>query len=166
MQQVFRRFADWASELTGTVWAFTAATFVIAAWALTGPVFGFSDTWQLIINTGTTVITFLMVFLIQATQNRDNKALHAKLDELIIHTHGAHNELAAAESFSDEELKEIQDHFQALGVKGGTDAGDGREIASIAEAKSKAPTRGNAQPGSGSTQNSHRNAKRRTAKAR
>jgi low affinity Fe/Cu permease len=133
MQEIFRRFATRASELTGTVWAFALATLVIVVWAITGPIFKFSDTWQLIINTGTTIVTFLMVFLIQNTQNRDNSALHAKLDEIILHTEGAHNQLAAAEEFTDEQLREIKEHFVEVSNRGGTDAKKENVIDSLTE---------------------------------
>jgi low affinity Fe/Cu permease len=124
MKNTFRKFSNWASAATGTVWAFILAITIILVWAVTGPVFKFADTWQLIINTGTTIITFLMVFLIQSTQNRDNAALHAKLDELIVHTKGAHDELAAAEHFSDDELEQLREHFRKVGERGGTGAND------------------------------------------
>jgi len=120
MNEFFRRFSNAASNWAGSVYAFSLAIVVIVCWAVTGPVFGFSDTWQLIINTGTTIVTFLMVFLIQNTQNRDNTALHAKLDELIVHTIGARNELANAEELSEEELAEVKDHFREIARKGGT----------------------------------------------
>jgi len=87
---------------------------VVLTWGITGPMFGFSDTWQLIINTGTTIVTFLMVFLIQATQNRDAKALHFKLDELIHAVRGAHEELIDVEDLSDEELDELGEHYHQV----------------------------------------------------
>ena len=83
-------------------------------WAATGPVFGYSDTWQLVINTGTTIVTFLMVFLIQNTQNRDAKAMHLKLDELIVALEAAHNQMVDIESLSDEELAELEERFHKL----------------------------------------------------
>jgi low affinity Fe/Cu permease len=98
----------------GTAWAFIGAIFIIAVWALTGPTFHFSDTWQLIINTGTTIVTFLMVFLIQNTQNRDAKAVHLKLDELIRALQGARNHLVDLEKLSDEELKGLEEQFTRL----------------------------------------------------
>jgi low affinity Fe/Cu permease len=109
---LFTRFAHCAA-----LWAGKPATFLIAAgliigWAASGPAFGFSDTWQLIVNTATTVITFLMVFLIQSTQNRDTRTLQLKLDELIIAVRGAHNQLAAAEDMSDAELEELQREYR------------------------------------------------------
>ena len=93
VRDAFRVFARRSSEVLGTAWAFIGAIVIIAVWALTGPAFHFSDTWQLIINTGTTIVTFLMVFLIQNTQNRDAKAVHLKLDEIIRALKGARNEL-------------------------------------------------------------------------
>ena len=95
-------------------WAFIGAIVIIAVWALTGPAFHFSDTWQLIINTGTTIVTFLMVFLIQNTQNRDAKAVHLKLDELIRALRGARNNLVDLEKLSDEELKVLEEQFTRL----------------------------------------------------
>jgi low affinity Fe/Cu permease len=97
LNDIFRKFAHTVSELAGSVHAFAIAFFIILVWAVTGPLFGFSDTWQLVINTGTTIVTFLMVFLIQNTQNRDNRTVQAKLDELIVHMVGADNKLVVAE---------------------------------------------------------------------
>jgi low affinity Fe/Cu permease len=98
----------------GSAWAFCGAVLVIVVWLVTGPTFHFSDTWQLIINTATTVITFLMVFLIQNTQNRDAKAMHLKLDELIRAVTGARNQLVDLENLSDDELKNLEAQFQRL----------------------------------------------------
>src|SRR5262249_3768453 len=102
------------SLAVGSAWAFFFALGVVLAWALTGPLFGFSDTWQLVINTGTTIITFLVVFLIQNTQNRDAKAIHLKLDELIRAVRGARNQLVDLEELSDEELERLQQEFHEL----------------------------------------------------
>ena len=102
----------------GTWWAFLIALIVVAAWALTGPLFGFSDSWQLVINTGTTIVTFLMVFLIQATQNRDSRALHLKLDELIRATKSARNTFADLEDATEEELHQLQLEFRRLRQQG------------------------------------------------
>jgi low affinity Fe/Cu permease len=107
----FRHFARKSSEVLGSAWAFTGAIFIIVVWGLTGPAFHFSDTWQLIINTGTTIVTFLMVFLIQNTQNRDAKAVHLKLDELIRAVQGARNQLVDLEKLSDDELKKLEEQF-------------------------------------------------------
>jgi low affinity Fe/Cu permease len=108
----FRKFAASVSNIVGSPWAFILAVLVIFIWAITGPVFGFSDTWQLVINTGTTIITFLMVFLIQNTQNRDARAIHLKLDELIRSVQGARNSLVDLENLSDEELDRLQKEFE------------------------------------------------------
>lgn len=114
MREVFRRVAHRTSEVVGSSWAFVGAIFVVAVWALTGPVFGFSDTWQLIINTGTTILTFLMVFLIQNTQNRDAQAIHLKLDELIKASRKARDSFIDAENLSDEELERLRADFKRL----------------------------------------------------
>ncbi len=114
MNEFFRKFAHRASEVVGSPWAFLIAAGIVAAWALTGPIFGFSDTWQLVINTGTTVVTFLIVFLIQNTQNRDAKAIHLKLDELIRSARGARTRLVDLEELTDEELDKLQDEFRQL----------------------------------------------------
>ena len=114
MHEAFRRFAQTSAQLVGSAWAFIVAVVVIIVWAITGPIFGFSDTWQLVINTGTTIVTFLMVFLIQNTQNRDAKSLHLKLDELIRGVHGARTGLVALEELSDSELDDLQGQFDRL----------------------------------------------------
>ncbi len=111
----FRKFARKTSSGVGSPWAFTVAVLVIVVWASTGPLFHFSDTWQLVINTGTTIVTFLMVFLIQNTQNRDAVALHLKLDELIRALKGARNNLVDLEELSDEELEKLRLEFHRLG---------------------------------------------------
>ena len=110
----FTRFAKWTARLAGRPPAFVAAVALILAWALTGPLFGFSDTWQLVINTGTTIVTFLMVFLIQNTQNRDSEAIQVKLDELIRAVEGAHNALLDLEELEDEELDRIRAKYEKL----------------------------------------------------
>jgi low affinity Fe/Cu permease len=114
LRNVFRIFARSSSSVLGSAWAFIGALLIIAIWALTGPMFHFSDTWQLIINTGTTIVTFLMVFLIQNTQNRDAKAVHLKLDELIRALHGARNRLVDLEKLSDEELQKLEQEFERV----------------------------------------------------
>jgi len=114
MDDGFRRFANTASRGLGTPFAFALAVMVVLAWAVTGPLFHFSDSWQLVINTGTTVVTFLMVFLIQATQNRDAQAIQLKLDELIRANRDARNTLAGIESCTDEELRHLQAEFAKL----------------------------------------------------
>jgi low affinity Fe/Cu permease len=120
VQDAFRVFARTASEVLGSAWAFVLAIFIIAVWAITGPAFNFSDTWQLIINTGTTIVTFLMVFIIQNTQNRDAKAMHLKLDELIRAVGGARNQLVDLEKLSDDELKKLEKEFERLRKKADT----------------------------------------------
>ena len=111
---VYSRFAKAAAHFCGRPRVFVLAVGVIAAWILTGPLFGFSDTWQLVINTGTTIITFLMVFLIQNTQNRDTEAIQVKLDELIRATKGAHNALLDLEEIEEETLDAFRTKYQAL----------------------------------------------------
>jgi low affinity Fe/Cu permease len=110
----FRRFAHAAAEFAGCPASFFSALGLITLWIVSGPLFRFSDTWQLVINTATTVITFLMVFLIQNTQNRDAKAIHLKLDELIYHVKGARNSLVSLENLSDDELQKLQKQFELL----------------------------------------------------
>lgn len=110
----FRRFAHTTAEAVGRSQAFLVALAVIVLWGASGPLFHFSDTWQLVINTGTTIITFLMVFLIQNTQNRDAHAIHLKLDELIRANSHARNALLALESMSDAELERLQREFERL----------------------------------------------------
>ncbi|MBY0532157.1 MAG: low affinity iron permease family protein [Xanthobacteraceae bacterium] len=105
----FTKFAHHTARWAGSPWIFVLAVLTIAVWGITGPMFGFSDTWQLVINTGTTIITFLMVFLIQNTQNRDALAVQVKLSELIIKMHGARNEFAQVEDLTDKELEELHD---------------------------------------------------------
>ena len=117
VSDAFRVFARRSAAMLGSAWAFGGAVLVILVWILTGPPFHFSDTWQLIINTATTVITFLMVFLIQNTQNRDAKAVHLKLDEMIRALKGARNQLVDLEDLSDEELKKLEEQFQRLRKK-------------------------------------------------
>ena len=114
--------------MLGSAWAFTGAVLVIVVWLVTGPTFHFSDTWQLIINTATTVITFLMVFLIQNTQNRDAKAMHLKLDELIRSVKGARNQLVDLENLSDEELKKLEKQFQRMRKRAENDGSPSRHV--------------------------------------
>ena len=118
MHEFFNRVAKRVSEATGSHWAFVSAIAIILVWGLTGPVFHFSDTWQLVINTGTTIVTFLMVFLIQNTQNRDAKAIHLKLDEVIRCLEGARNELIDLEDATDEELDLLYHQFEDLRKEG------------------------------------------------
>jgi low affinity Fe/Cu permease len=123
MNEFFRKFAQVSSHVVGSPWAFLTAVVVLILWAASGSIFHYSDTWQLIINTGTTIITFLMVFLIQNTQNRDAKAIHLKLDELIKAVTGARNKLVDLEEFSDDELKELESEFKRI-----HDVGDGGSV--------------------------------------
>lgn len=111
---LFDRFAHWASWATGRPAAFMLAALIIVVWGVTGPLFQYSDTWQLVINTGTTIITFLMVFLIQNTQNRDTAAMQLKLDELIRATMGAHNALINLEGLDDKELQHVRENYERL----------------------------------------------------
>jgi low affinity Fe/Cu permease len=111
VSDAFRLFARRSSMVLGSAWAFGGAILIIAVWGLTGPMFHYSNTWQLIINTGTTIVTFLMVFLIQNTQNRDAKAAHLKLDEIIRALKGARNQLIDLEKLSDEDLASLEKQF-------------------------------------------------------
>ena len=110
----YSRFAKAAAHFCGRPRVFVLAVGVIVVWIVTGPIFGFSDTWQLVINTGTTIVTFLMVFLIQNTQNRDTEAIQVKLDELIRATKGAHNALLDLEELDEENLDAFRTRYQAL----------------------------------------------------
>jgi len=114
MRKLFRDFSTLTAEWVGSPIAFALGVALIVLWAASGPVFHYSDTWQLVVNTTTTIITFLMVFLIQSTQNRDARAIHLKLDELIRGVHGARTAMVALEKASDEELAELQAEFDRL----------------------------------------------------
>ena len=114
MRDFFRRTAKSIAAAIGSPYAFGLALFGVLLWAVLGPVFGFSDTWQLVINTSTTIVTFLVVFMIQNTQNRDSKALHLKLDELIRAMEGARNGLIDSEDLSDEELDRLEKEFARI----------------------------------------------------
>jgi len=117
MNELFRKFAHKTSQIVGTSWVFFLAVLIIVVWGITGPMFHYSDTWQLVINTSTTIITFLMVFLIQNTQNRDAKAIHLKLDELIKGVKGARTGFVNLEELSDKELEQLQQEFAKLRKK-------------------------------------------------
>jgi low affinity Fe/Cu permease len=110
----FHELARHASMLAGAPTTFLIACSVVLTWAVSGPLFGFSDTWQLVINTGTTIVTFLMVFLLQNTQNRDARALHLKLDELLRSLHKARNQFIDLESCTDEEIEQLERQFHAF----------------------------------------------------
>jgi low affinity Fe/Cu permease len=114
----FNNFAKHCAAIVGSPWAFVLSVVIVVTWVLTGPHFAYSDTWQLAINTGTTIVTFLMVFLIQNTQNRDAKAVHLKLDELIHGVQGARNSLIDLEDLSDRELAGLQQQFERLRKRG------------------------------------------------
>src|SRR4051794_26494735 len=111
MKELFRWFSNTIADKMGSPAAFLLGVLVVVVWGVTGPMFHYSDTWQLVINTGTTIITFLMVFLIQATQNRDARAMHLKLDELIRVVHDARSGLVAVEESSDEVIDELRQEF-------------------------------------------------------
>src|SRR5690349_965689 len=117
----YSQFAKSAAHFCGRPRVFTLALAVVAVWFITGPIFGFSDTWQLVINTGTTIVTFLMVFLIQNTQNRDTEAIQVKLDELIRSTKGAHNALLDLEELEEETLDAFRKKYQALATAARSD---------------------------------------------
>jgi low affinity Fe/Cu permease len=117
VSDAFRIFARRSSIVLGSAWAFASAILAIVIWGLTGPTFHYSNTWQLIINTGTTIVTFLMVFLIQNTQNRDAKAAHLKLDEVIRALKGARNELIDLEKLADEDLTSLEQQFERVRKK-------------------------------------------------
>src|SRR5213595_3195947 len=117
ISDAFRIFARRSSRVLGSAWAFGIAILIIVIWGLTGPAFHYSNTWQLIINTGTTIVTFLMVFLIQNTQNRDAQAAHLKLDEIIRALKGARNELIDLEKLADEDLSSLEKQFERVRKK-------------------------------------------------
>ncbi|HYV31272.1 MAG TPA: low affinity iron permease family protein [Candidatus Binatia bacterium] len=117
LTDIFHDFAKGSAAIVGSPWAFFLAILVIIAWLATGPTFAYSDTWQLMINTSTTIVTFLIVFLIQNTQNRDAKAVHLKLDELIHGVKGARNSLINLQNLTDEELEDLQREFERLRKK-------------------------------------------------
>jgi low affinity Fe/Cu permease len=117
VSEIFRSLAVHASAAAGSPWAFLVSLAVIVIWALSGRFFHYSDTWQLVINTGTTIITYLMVFLIQNTQNRDVRAIHIKLDEMLRGTHGPRTSFVDLEDLSDEELDKLHHEFQQIHLR-------------------------------------------------
>ncbi len=133
LRDAFRRFSHRTSEVVGSPTAFILALVILIGWGLSGPIFHFSDTWQLVINTATTIITFLMVFLIQNTQNRDAKALHLKLDELIRSSYGARNTMVNLEELSDEDLELLQSQFRRISDHYAIFASQAEEVAEIIE---------------------------------
>jgi low affinity Fe/Cu permease len=143
-----RRLETWsraATDWTGSSWAFGVAALVIVVWLVTGPLFHFSDTWQLVINTGTTVVTFLMVFLIQRTQNKDALAVHLKLNELVAAIHGASNRLIDVEDLSEADLAKLHRYYPAPGPDGQARHRP-REVALVEEAEALHRRKRNAKP--------------------
>ena len=134
IERAFTKVANWVAHLAGLPWTFAICVAIVVAWAASGPLFGFSDTWQLVINTGTTIITFLMVFLIQNTQNRDGAAIQAKLDELIRVSEG-HNHFIGIEHLTESEVEEIRDKCEAAAKR------HDRQIAEMAAKKAVAQKR-------------------------
>jgi low affinity Fe/Cu permease len=114
LNRLLERVAEKATKESGSSWAFALAVAVIVLWVVTGPIFGFSDTWQLVINTGTTIVTFLMVFLIQRAQNKETQAIQLKLNELVAALKGASNKLIDLEDWTEEELKDLHEHYRRL----------------------------------------------------
>ena len=137
LSHAFRVFAKWASWGTGHPLTFVLALAVVVAWAVTGPLFGFSDTWQLVINTGTTIVTFLMVFLIQNTQNRDTAAMHIKLDELIRAVEGAHNALLDLEEMEDADIDAMRKDYERLACDAREALRSGKTDTDVCEVNSK-----------------------------
>jgi low affinity Fe/Cu permease len=121
MKDLFRHFGHASANAAGSVWAFVAAVLIVVLWIASGPLFRFSDTWQLVINTGTTIVTFLMVFLIQNSQNRDSKSLQLKIDELLRAVTNARTGMVDLEDLSDEELKKFEDEFKRLKKRSSSD---------------------------------------------
>lgn len=124
---LFSRFARWTSRAAGSPYAFTSAVAVVIVWGLSGPLFGFSDTWQLVINTGTTIVTFLMVFAIQASQNRDSEAIQVKLDELIRSIDGARNSLLDLEELEETEIERLRHKYRDLAAEAREGGGSDRD---------------------------------------
>ena len=114
VNEIFRKFSTVCSAVLGSSWSFLLAIVVIVVWGLTGPLFDYSDTWQLMINTGTTIVTFLMVFIIQNTQNRDTKAIQLNLDELLKGVQGARSSLVGLEELTDDQINNLHQEFQGL----------------------------------------------------
>jgi low affinity Fe/Cu permease len=123
LSEVLSRFSGRATHAAGSSWAFSLALFVVLVWGVTGPVFHWSDTWQLVINTGTTIVTFLMVFLIQRSQNKDSLAMQLKLNELVAALHGANNRLVDVEDLTEAELAALRRHYERLAEMAQAEAG-------------------------------------------
>ena len=145
-QSAFQRFARAAATMTGRPAAFLGAALIVVAWAVTGPLFHFSDTWQLVINTGTTIVTFLMVFLIQNTQNRDTEAMQLKLDELIRATRGAHLALLNLEKLTDRDIAVIRADYEQLARDAREDLECGRTDTGTPEVRHRDRTGPTARP--------------------
>lgn len=131
----FTAFSKWAARATGRPAAFVLALSAVVIWVVTGPIFGFSETWQLVINTGTTIITFLMIFLIQNTQNRDTGAIQIKLDELIRSMKGAHNVLLDLEELEDHHIDRIRNEYEKLAAEARQDLKEGKSDTEVRDAK-------------------------------
>ncbi|MEP7013449.1 MAG: low affinity iron permease family protein [Acidobacteriota bacterium] len=148
MNDFFRKAARKASTVLGSPWAFLSAFAIVVVWAVLGPVFKYSETWQLVINTGTTIITFLMVFLIQNTQNHDSRALHLKIDELLVAVQDARSGLVDLDEMSEEELDKLESAFRKVGREGASEkAAPAKEPApakKAASAKKGADSKGTA----------------------
>jgi low affinity Fe/Cu permease len=144
INRCLERAAEKATKYAGSSWAFAAAVSVILVWLVSGPLFNYSDTWQLVVNTGTTIITFLMVFLIQRTQNKENRAIQLKLNELVAALKGASNRLIDVEDWTEEELLNLHRHYRRLAKLAGEDA-DSRRSLSVdsAEARHRSKRYGN-----------------------
>jgi low affinity Fe/Cu permease len=128
LNRFLERVAEKATKESGSSWAFALAVAVIVLWVVTGPIFNFSDTWQLVINTGTTIVTFLMVFLIQRTQNKETEAIQLKLNELVAALKGASNRLIDLEDWTEEELKNLHEHYRRLGELASEDRDQHRSL--------------------------------------
>jgi low affinity Fe/Cu permease len=137
MREIFRKFAHESAQVVGSPWAFILALVTIIVWAITGPRFHYSDTWQLVINTGTSVSTFLVVFLIQNTQNRDAKVVQLKLDELIRAVHPARTALVHMEELTDQELDALQDEFQRVRDRANSQIGEIEQRKKRVQSKAK-----------------------------
>jgi len=144
VNRLLQQVAEKATKESGSSWAFAAAVAVIVLWLVTGPIFGFSDTWQLVINTGTTIVTFLMVFLIQRTQNKETEAIQLKLNELVAALKGASNRLIDLEDWTEEELKALHGHYRRLSDLARQDRDPHRSLSvDAAEARHKSKLHGN-----------------------
>lgn len=121
-KNVFENFSNWATKFTGSSYAFVGASLIVVIWAASGPLFNYSETWQLVINTGTTIITFLMVFLIQKAQNKDSKAIQIKLNELLAANEKASNRIVAIEDLTEKELDQLHHYYEQLSILAEKDA--------------------------------------------